>query len=115
MEWKQHIVRDTDNHQQPAYVNYDKNGRTMRTEIQLKALRLILTQHKSELGFAVTDKKEGIIKCSWQPMVKLEVIDSSTTSLKWHKINAKARGIDMDGILRLFNDSTNTGEVVLWE
>jgi len=84
-EWKKHDVKDASGDRVPAYLNPDKNSKTIKGEIALRRVFNTLKKLHPELGTLLKQSKLNM-QCSidWVPLVRVKVESPSEISLVWN-------------------------------
>lgn len=82
-EWKKYFIQDASGSTVPAYINPDKNNKTIKGEIAVRRVHSTLKRFHPELGDKIKQLKLSLLaSVEWAPLVKVVVVSQSEISLQ---------------------------------
>ena len=104
-EWPATYAKATDGHSARVYFDFNKSGKTQKTERETKRLADAVRELHSDKDVHAL-RKDGIVTVSWRPIAKVQVHPGDEpTKLLWLYASVSELGIDRQGIIDKFSSS----------
>ena len=114
--WKQHTMRGTDDQPYPVYINPDKNGRQVKSEVAMsKVVRKFKELHPSLKDKIAQFKDSGLIQLHWKPLVRVVVESQHVVALDWNEASVEEYHINQAAIVAHFKEDIGAGANVVWK
>ena len=113
-EWKKHTVKDTSDNAVPAWINPDKNNKTIKLEVSIKKLLELLRKHHADNRYECADRQEGVVTSQWRNLVRVQANSSTDVKLLWNRAVAAEKKVDCDAIEKDFIAELGFGGKTEW-